>query len=158
MNFTTNIKSTLRILFCCSISREMLRGRSSLSTIPFTKPRYSGMSSSQLSMINTRRTYSLMLFCFFLVSNKSKGARLQQGRSVRHHTGHHEEKTMLTLLCIVSAHMTSYDHMHAMSSGCLTSQHNLAAHNFANSNRMASMTANSTISVLTSNKCSGHNQ
>ncbi|KAF5815098.1 hypothetical protein HanXRQr2_Chr03g0119011 [Helianthus annuus] len=54
----------------------MLSGRSSESTIPFTKLKYSGMSSSQLSMINTRRTYSLMLFCFFFVSKRSKGARL----------------------------------------------------------------------------------
>lgn len=67
---------TFKILFCCNISREMFRGRSSLSTMPFTKPRYSGMRSSQLSMMKTRRTYSLMLFCFFLVSNRSKGARL----------------------------------------------------------------------------------
>ena len=49
-------KHTLRILFCCNISREMLRGRSSLSTMPLTKPRYSGIRSSQLSMMNTRRT------------------------------------------------------------------------------------------------------
>ena len=47
---------TLRILFCCRLSREMLSGRSSLSTTPLTKLRYSGMSSSQLSMMKTRRT------------------------------------------------------------------------------------------------------
>lgn len=69
---------TFRILFCCNISREMFKGKSSLSTIPLTKPRYSGIRSSQLSMMKTRRTYSLMLFCFFLVSNRSNGARLQQ--------------------------------------------------------------------------------
>ena len=67
---------TFRILFCCSISREMFRGRSSESTIPFTKLRYSGMMSSQLSMMNTRRTYNLMLFAFFLPSNMSNAARL----------------------------------------------------------------------------------
>merc|ERR1719238_459969 len=33
------------------------------------------MSSSQSSMMNTRRTYSLMLFRFFFVSKRSKGAR-----------------------------------------------------------------------------------
>ncbi len=32
--FTRFFLMTLRILFCCSISREMLRGRSSLSTTP----------------------------------------------------------------------------------------------------------------------------
>lgn len=37
--------------------------------------RYSGMSSSQLSMMNTLLTYSLMLFFFFLFSKRSKGAR-----------------------------------------------------------------------------------
>ena len=47
-------------MFCCSDSRERLRGRSSLSTTPRMKDRYSGMRSSQLSMMNTRRTYSLM--------------------------------------------------------------------------------------------------
>lgn len=86
---------TLRILFCCSVSREMLSGRSSLragrasecarervsahasgapphplypprthlSTTPLTKLRYSGIMSSALSEMKTRRTYSLMLFC-----------------------------------------------------------------------------------------------
>ena len=53
----------------------MFSGRSSLSTMPLTKDRYSGISSSQLSMMNTRRTYSLMLFIFFLPSNMSNGAR-----------------------------------------------------------------------------------
>ena len=67
---------TLRILFCCSVSREMLSGRSSESTMPLTKPSHSGMSSSQLSMMNTRRTYSLMLLRFFFDSNMSIGARL----------------------------------------------------------------------------------
>ncbi len=37
--------------------------------------RYSGMSSSQLSMMKTLLTYSLMLFFFFLFSKRSKGAR-----------------------------------------------------------------------------------
>lgn len=37
--------------------------------------RYSGMSSSQLSIMKTRLTYSLMLFFFFLFSKRSKGAR-----------------------------------------------------------------------------------
>lgn len=62
-------------MFCCSVSREMLSGRSSLSTMPLTNPSHSGMSSSQLSMMNTRRTYSLMLLAFFFWSNMSKGAR-----------------------------------------------------------------------------------
>lgn len=43
--------------------------------------RYSGISSSQLSMMKTLRTYNLMLFFFFLFSNKSKGARLGTNRS-----------------------------------------------------------------------------
>lgn len=47
-----------------------------------TKDRYSGMSSSQLSMMNTRRTYSLMLPAFLLpaFSNRSMGARLGTNR------------------------------------------------------------------------------
>merc|ERR1719235_1856254 len=68
---------TLRILFCWSVSREMLRGRSSESTTPLTKVSHSGIRSSQLSMMNTRRTYSLMWpEFFFLGSKRSKGARL----------------------------------------------------------------------------------
>ncbi len=78
--FTTgnqnSVRQTFIILFCWSISREMFKGRSSKSTMPFTKPKYSGMISSQLSMIKTRRTYSLILFCFFRPSNISKGALL----------------------------------------------------------------------------------
>ena len=46
---TRFLRMTLRILFCWSVSREMLRGRSSESTMPRTKPSHSGMSSSQLS-------------------------------------------------------------------------------------------------------------
>ena len=45
-----------------------------------TKPRYSGMRSSQLSMMKTLRTYSLMLFLFFLFSKRSKRARLGMKR------------------------------------------------------------------------------
>merc|ERR1712216_656724 len=68
---------TLRILFCCSVSREMLSGRSSESTTPLTKVSHSGIRSSQLSMMKTRRTYSLMWpEFFFFGSNRSKGARL----------------------------------------------------------------------------------
>ena len=37
--------------------------------------RYSGIRSSQLSMMKTLLTYSLMLFFFFLFSKRSKGAR-----------------------------------------------------------------------------------
>merc|ERR1719391_647547 len=48
--FTKFLRMTLRILFCCNISLEMLRGRSSESTTPLMKPRYSGISSSQLSL------------------------------------------------------------------------------------------------------------
>ena len=41
--------------------------------MPLTKDSHSGMSSSQLSMMNTRRTYSLMLFAFFLqVTNQKR--------------------------------------------------------------------------------------
>jgi len=47
---------TRKILFCCRVSREMFSGRSSESTTPFTKESHSGMSSSQSSMMNTRRT------------------------------------------------------------------------------------------------------
>lgn len=72
--FTRFFRTTLRILFCWSVSREMLRGRSSESTIPLTKLRYSGMRSSQSSMMNTRRTYNLMLLRFFFDSKRSKGA------------------------------------------------------------------------------------
>ena len=67
-------------MFCCSVSREIFSGRSSESTMPLTKARYSGISSSQLSMMNTRRTYSLMLFSFRLPSNRSNGARLGTNR------------------------------------------------------------------------------
>ncbi len=70
------VGETFRILFCWNISREMFKGRSSESTMPFTKPKYSGMISSQLSMIKTRRTYCLILFCYLRPSNISKGAFL----------------------------------------------------------------------------------
>uniref|UniRef100_A0A8D8T718 Secreted protein n=1 Tax=Cacopsylla melanoneura TaxID=428564 RepID=A0A8D8T718_9HEMI len=82
MHFLTRfLRITLRILFCWSISREMFNGRSSLSTTPRMKFKYSGIRSSQLSMMNTRRTYSLMLFLRFLPSNRSNGARLGANRS-----------------------------------------------------------------------------
>jgi hypothetical protein len=54
--FTRFLRIILRILFCWSISREMLKGRSSESTIPLTKLSHSGMRSSRSSMINTLRT------------------------------------------------------------------------------------------------------
>ena len=41
--------------FCCRISREMFRDRSSESTTPRTKRRYSGISSLQSCMMKTRR-------------------------------------------------------------------------------------------------------
>lgn len=69
------LRITFNILLCCKVSREMFSGRSSESTTPLMKLRYSGISSSQLSMMNTRRTYSLMLFRFFLFSKRSNGAR-----------------------------------------------------------------------------------
>ena len=53
----------------------MFNGKSSESTIPLTNERYSGMMSSQLSMMNTLLTYNFMLFAFFFPSNKSNGAR-----------------------------------------------------------------------------------
>lgn len=65
---------TLRILLCYKNSLEMFNGRSSESTIPLTNPKYSGINSSQSSMIKTLLTYNLMLFFFFLVSNMSNGA------------------------------------------------------------------------------------
>jgi len=52
----------------------MLSGKSSESTTPFIKDRYSGIKSSQSSMMNTLLTYNFILFFFFLVSNKSNGA------------------------------------------------------------------------------------
>ena len=59
-----------------TVSREMFRGRSSESTTPLTKFNHSGMGSSQSTMVKKmRRRYNLMLLRFFLVSNKSKGAR-----------------------------------------------------------------------------------
>ena len=45
---------TFKILDCWRVSREMLSGRSSESTTPLTKFKYSGMISSQLSMMKTR--------------------------------------------------------------------------------------------------------
>lgn len=53
---TKFFRMTFRILFCWRVSREMLSGRSSESTIPLIKFRYSGMRSSQSSMMKTRRT------------------------------------------------------------------------------------------------------
>lgn len=67
---------TFKILLCYKNSLEMLRGKSSESTIPLTKLMYSGIKSSQSSMMKTLLTYNLMLFFFFLVSNMSKGALL----------------------------------------------------------------------------------
>ena len=43
-------------LFCCRISRETLRGRSSESMMPRTKRRYCGSRSLESSMMKTRRT------------------------------------------------------------------------------------------------------
>jgi len=71
---TTFFLITFNILFCCNVSLEIFKGKSSLSTTPFTKFNYSGMISSQSSIINTLLTYNLMLFLFFFVSNKSNGA------------------------------------------------------------------------------------
>ena len=54
----------------CRISRETLRGRSLLSTTPFTKLRYLGSScSSNWSEMNTRFTNSLMLLFFVSCSH-----------------------------------------------------------------------------------------
>lgn len=63
-----SISLSLRIHF--SKNSFVLIGNSLLNLL-----RYSGMSSSQLSMIKTLLTYSLMLFFFFLFSKRSKGAR-----------------------------------------------------------------------------------
>jgi len=52
----------------------MLSGKSSESITPFMKFMYSGISSSQSSIIKTLLTYNFILFFFFLVSNKSNGA------------------------------------------------------------------------------------
>jgi len=65
---------TLRILLCYKNSLEIFNGRSSESTIPLTNPKYSGIKSSQSSIMKTLLTYNLMLFFFFLVSNMSNGA------------------------------------------------------------------------------------
>merc|ERR1719258_368618 len=70
---------TLRILFCCSVSREMLSGKSSESTTPLTNVSQSGIRSSQLSMMKTRRTYSLMCPEFFFF-----GSKRSNGRALRH--------------------------------------------------------------------------
>ena len=51
--------------------------------MPLTKESHSGMSSSQLSMMNTRRTYSLMLLLFFL--------RVQAAREGHQKACHHAE-------------------------------------------------------------------
>ena len=52
----------------------MFKGRSSESTTPLTKLKKSGISSSQSSIMKTLLTYNLMLFFFFFVSKRSKGA------------------------------------------------------------------------------------
>ena len=51
--------------------------------ITLMKLRYSGINSSQLSMMKTRLTYNLILFFCFLFSNKSKGALLGINKSAR---------------------------------------------------------------------------
>lgn len=71
---TTFFFMTFKILLCYKNSLEMFNGKSSESTTPLTKLRYSGMISSQSSIMKTLLTYNLMLFFFFLVSNKSNGA------------------------------------------------------------------------------------
>ena len=65
---------TFKILFYYKNSLEIFKGKSSESTTPLINPKYSGINSSQSSMMKTLLTYNLMLFFFFLVSNKSKGA------------------------------------------------------------------------------------
>lgn len=52
----------------------MFNGKSSESTTPLTNPKYSGISSSQSSIMKTLLTYNLMLFFFFFVSKRSNGA------------------------------------------------------------------------------------
>eukprot|EP00733_Pompholyxophrys_punicea_P002020 Pompholyxophrys_punicea_v1_NODE_1296_length_806_cov_1.435419.p2 type:complete len:101 gc:universal NODE_1296_length_806_cov_1.435419:549-247(-) len=81
--FTKFFLITFKILFCCSISREIFKGRSSESTIPRTKVNHSGINSSQSSIINTRLTYNLILLRFFFDSNMSKGARLGTNKIAR---------------------------------------------------------------------------
>jgi hypothetical protein len=65
---------TFKILFYYKNSLEMFNGKSSESTTPLINPRYSGIRSSQSSIIKTLLTYNLMLFFFFLVSKRSNGA------------------------------------------------------------------------------------
>jgi len=65
---------TFKILFYYKNSLEMFNGRSSESTTPLTNDKYSGIKSSQSSMMKTLLTYNLMLFFFFLVSKRSNGA------------------------------------------------------------------------------------
>ena len=71
---------TFKILFCYKYSLEIFNGKSSESTKPLTNPKYSGINSSQLSIIKTLLTYNLILFFFLLVSNKSNGALLGQNK------------------------------------------------------------------------------
>ena len=71
---------TFKILFYYKYSLEIFNGKSSESTNPLTNPKYSGINSSQLSIIKTLLTYNLILFFFLLVSNKSNGALLGQNK------------------------------------------------------------------------------
>jgi len=71
---------TFKILFYYKYSLEIFNGKSSESTNPLTNPKYSGINSSQLSIIKTLLTYNLILFFFLLVSNKSNGALLEQNK------------------------------------------------------------------------------
>ena len=61
---------TRKISCCCSVSREMFQGRSPESPTPDTTFNHSGTSSSQLSMIRTRRAYTLTLLRFSLFLRK----------------------------------------------------------------------------------------
>ena len=63
-------KITRKISCCCSVSREMFQRRSPEATTPDTTFNHSGTSWSQLSMMRTRRAYSLTLLRFSLFSSK----------------------------------------------------------------------------------------
>merc|ERR1719313_1804817 len=71
---TSFLPITLSTLCCCKVSRDTLRGKSSLSTTPRRKFKYLGTKSSNSSVISTFRTYNRS--CAFLLwyeSYMSKG-------------------------------------------------------------------------------------
>ena len=80
-----------KILFCCRVSLEIFNEKSSTSTTAYG----SGISSSQSSLMETRRIFNLMLLRFFFVSNKSKGTRRGTNKNARNSTWPSSLKEML---------------------------------------------------------------